>query len=370
MSMLDPQEDTKRRERIAKAKSAVAVLVALGVLIGGGVFAYNTVTGWWQGFTTGAEDYPGPGGDPVDVTIPEGANLATIGAILKDADVVRSVDAFTNAAAANDEATKIQPGKFTLRKQIPAAQAVEMLLDPANRSYSKVTIREGLTLDAQLEVLSVATGASVDDYRAVLADPAAYKLSEMADGKPEGFLFPNTYEFDPDDPVLPLLTKMATQFDTVAQNIDFGAIAEDMNLKGYDVVTVASIIEAEVNQPEYRSMVSRVIYNRLEQDMPLQMDSTVHYAVGKSGGVTTTDEDRANQSPYNTYVHTGLPPGPINAPGQASLEAAATPEDGDWLYFVTVNLDTGETKFAETYEEHEANVREFQAWCQANTGRC
>ncbi|MGJ3509742.1 endolytic transglycosylase MltG [Enemella sp. A6] len=368
--MLDPQQDSKRRERIAGLKSALAVLVALGVLVGGGYFAYNTVTGWWDGFTTGAEDYPGPGGDPVDVTIPEGANLSTIGAILKDADVVRSVDAFTAAAAANDESTKIQPGKFTLRKQIPASVAVEMLLDPANRSYSKVTIREGLRLDDQIEVLAAATGASEEDFRKALADPASYKLTEMAGGKPEGFLFPNTYEFDPDDPVLPLLTKMATQFDSVAQNIDFGAIAEDMNIKGYDVVTIASIIEAEVNKPEYRAMVARVIYNRLEKGMPLQMDSTVHYAVGKSGGVTTTDQDRANKSPYNTYVHKGLPPGPINAPGEAALKAAAEPDEGDWLYFVTVNLDTGETKFAETMEEHEKNVAEFQAWCQANKGRC
>lgn len=370
MSMLDEQKDTKRRETIARIKSGAAVIVALAVLVGGGVFVYQNLSQLWTTFTTGAEDYPGPGGEPVDITIPEGAGLATIGAILKDADVVRSVEAFTSAANANPDATKIQAGRYTLPKQIPGATAVEMLLDPNNRAFDRVTIPEGLTLERQLEVLANATGAPIEDYRAALEDPASIQLSEMANGKPEGFLFPNTYEYDPDDPVTPLLTRMATQFDVVARDIDFGAIAEDMNLTGYDVVTVASIIEAEVNQPEYRAMVSRVIYNRLKDDMPLQMDSTVHYAVGKRGGVTTTDEDRRNESPYNTYVHTGLPPGPINAPGQAALEAAADPAEGEWLYFVTVNLDTGETKFAETFEEHERNVAEFQQWCQANSGRC
>jgi UPF0755 protein len=90
----------------------------------------------------------------------------------------------------------------------------------------------------------------------------------------------------------------------------------------------------------------------------------------RTGGVTTSDEDRKNPSPYNTYVHTGLPPGPIGAPGRSALEAAANPEDGDWKFFVSINMDTGETAFAETFAEHQVNVRKFQAWCQANPGKC
>lgn len=102
------------------------------------------------------------------------------------------------------------------------------------------------------------------------------------------------------------------------------------------------------------------------------MDSTVGYAVNKprGTGVTTSDAERANTSPYNTYVHEGLPPGPIGAPGKAALEAAANPAEGNWKYFVTVNLDTGETLFAETFTEHQQNVRKFQAWCQGNPGKC
>ena len=105
-----------------------------------------------------------------------------------------------------------------------------------------------------------------------------------------------------------------------------------------------------------------MIYNRLNQDMRLQLDSTVHYAVGKSGVVTTTAEDRASTSPYNTYRYQGLPPGPINSPGQAALEAALHPAKGDWLFFVTVNPDTGETKFATTAAQHAAYVEELRKW--------
>lgn len=117
-------------------------------------------------------------------------------------------------------------------------------------------------------------------------------------------------------------------------------------------------------------MVSAVIHNRLATGMPLQMDSTVHYALQDFGKVTTTAEDRAVDSPYNTYRYTGLPPGAISNPGKAALAAASQPSDIDSLFFVTVDLDSGETRFASTLAEHEANVAVFQQWCQANQGRC
>jgi UPF0755 protein len=135
------------------------------------------------------------------------------------------------------------------------------------------------------------------------------------------------------------------------------------------VLIVASIIEREVNQDQYRAKVARVLYNRLDQGMPLSLDSTVIYAENLSTN-TTTPKDRASSSKYNTYKHKGLPPGPIAAPGKAALDAAANPEPGKWLYFTTVDFDTGETKFAETFAEHEKNVAQWQAWCQANKGRC
>ena len=132
---------------------------------------------------------------------------------------------------------------------------------------------------------------------------------------------------------------------------------------------MASIIEREVNKDEYRAKVARVLYNRLAKEMQLGLDSTVIYAE-KLKTNTTTPKDRASKSPYNTYRYKGLPPGPISAPGKTALEAAANPANGKWLYFVTVNFDTGETKFATTEEDFNKIRQEFQNWCQAHPGRC
>ena len=115
--------------------------------------------------------------------------------------------------------------------------------------------------------------------------------------------------------------------------------------------------------------MARVLYNRLNKGMKLQLDSTVVYAENLKTN-TTTAKDRASKSRYNTYRYKGLPPGPISAPGKAALQAAAQPENGKWLYFVTVNFDTGETKFANTEAEFRVIKKEFQDWCEANPGRC
>jgi UPF0755 protein len=160
-----------------------------------------------------------------------------------------------------------------------------------------------------------------------------------------------------------------TQYKAVTREIGLEASAKKLKKSPYQVLIVASIVEKEVNREEYRAKASRVIYNRLAKGMRLEMDSTVTYAENLKG-TTTSDKDRRSRSPYNTYRYKGLPPGPISAPGKAALQAAVQPEKGKWLFFVTVNLETGETKFANTKAEHDQNVAEFQNWCQANPGRC
>jgi UPF0755 protein len=129
-------------------------------------------------------------------------------------------------------------------------------------------------------------------------------------------------------------------------------------------MTLASILEYEGSRPEDLDKIARVFYNRLDEGMALQSDATVAYANNLQGTVWTTQEQRDNPSPYNTYVHPGLPPGPIGSPGQKTLEAALNPADGDWLYFVPINLKTGETAFAETFAEHQANVAKLKDWCR------
>lgn len=354
-----------------RGKSAFAVLLALAILVGGGLFVYGKAKHAWEDFRQ-RDDYIGEGQTPVVVTIPRGTSLYRVADILERADVIRSAKAFDIAVAAEPRASTIQAGKYHLKTKLPAAKALEMMLDPKNQIRNKVTVPEGLRLSAQIKLLSDKTGISVADFEAALKKPADYKLAPFAGGNPEGFLFPDTYEWPEGATATQVLTTMADRFTAVANDLALERNAASVNMNPRQLVIVGSLIEAEAGQPEDRSKIARVIYNRLSKDMPLQLDSTVKYVVGKDGKVTTTDAERETESPYNTYLNKGLPPGPINAPGRASMQAATAPAPGDWLYFVTVNLDTGETLFAVTREEHDQNVKKFQQWCQqpANLKKC
>jgi UPF0755 protein len=369
----DKKRDEKDwSEAARRAKSAFAVILSLVVLIGGGTFAFNKFGSAVAGLFV-ADDYPGPGEGEVEVIIPNGASLDEIGSILTDADVVKSTEAFAQAAVEIPNADTLQAGTYTLRKQMRATDAIQAMLDAGVKGGKRFLIREGLRLNQQVAELARQTDIPEERYREALANPEGYGLPEMAKGNPEGFLFPDTYEISGDDPNA-ALKQMTVNFERKAAEVQLEARAKEMNRDPLELVIVASIIEAEVNSAEDRPKVARVIYNRLDSKpaMKLQMDSTVGYAANKplGSGVTTTDAERANPSPYNTYVHEGLPPGPISAPGKSALEAAAHPAEGNWKYFVTTNLDTGETAFADTFAQHQENVRKFQAWCQANTGRC
>jgi UPF0755 protein len=367
-----PDEDRDWNETFRHAKSLIAVVLSLVVLVGGALFTYNKVGSAFTGLFL-AEDYPGPGEEDVEVEIPQGSTLDEIGSILVDSDVIASTDAFREAATEIPNASQLQAGTYTLQTKMRARDALQSMLDAGVKGGKRFLIREGLRLNEQLVALADQTDIPLEAYEEAIKHPDAYGLPEWADGNAEGYLFPDTYEMAGDDPNA-ALKQMTANFKRKADDVQLEARAADLNRDPAELVTIASIIEAEVRRPEDRAKVARVIYNRLDSQptMRLEMDSTVHYAVGhpRTGGVTTSDEDRKNPSPYNTYVHTGLPPGPIGAPGRSALEAAANPEDGDWKFFVSINMDTGETAFAETFAEHQVNVRKFQAWCQANPGKC
>ncbi len=143
-----------------------------------------------------------------------------------------------------------------------------------------------------------------------------------------------------------MLRQLVARFRTAADEVGL----ESGQLSPYETVVVASIIEGEARRPGDFPKVARVIYNRLERGMRLEMDSTVNYALNADKEIVTY-EDLGVDSPYNTYRHDGLPPTPINSPGERALRAAIRPADGDWLYFVTVRTETGETKFADDYDE-------------------
>jgi UPF0755 protein len=332
--------------------SGCLVLVVVLVLgVGGVLFLRDRFTG--------PADYSGSGGDPVTVQVHPGDTATAIGGTLHDAGVVASVGAFVQAANDNADSVGIQPGYYSLPTTISAADAVQALLDPASKVQNTVTIPEGLRVDQTVDLLVQGTGVSRDDFDHVLAHPGGLGLPAYARGNPEGFLFPATYDFPPDATATDILRTMVQRFDQAATEIGLVPSAAKVNLSPRDAVIVASIVQGEVAQEDF-AKAARVIYNRLNQGIKLQMDSTVNFAL-KSSDLTLTNQQVGVDSPYNTYKYAGLPPGPINSPGQAALEAALAPADGNWLYFIAQAPGSTVTRFTSSYQQFLQWKNEFYA---------
>lgn len=332
----------------------LGVLVVALVLFAGGFLIANQVHGG---------NYEGDGNGSVTVVVHPGDTGRQIATTLVGADVIAAEGPFEKALRDNP-GREIQPGTYTLKKQMSAEAALELLRDDQSRQVIKVTIPEGKRATEVYDLLAQASGLPVEDYQAAAANPAALGLPGYAGGRLEGYLFPATYTFDPGTTPRAQLTAMVTKTREELDSLDVPTGQRQR------IVILASMIEMEARQAPDRPKVARVIENRLAQGMPLQLDSTVKYPYPPDGKVTTTDEQRAAKNGYNTYVIRGLPVGPIANPGRASMEAALHPAQGDWLFFVTVDSHTGLTRFATTMAEHSENVAEFRAWCQANPGNC
>jgi UPF0755 protein len=314
------------------------------------------------------EDYNGQGSGSVTIEIHAGDSLSTIGSTLEKADVVASAEAFTDAASDNPDALSIQAGFYQMRRKMSGDAAVKLLLSGEARAETQLTIPEGLTVRQIADVIGEKTDIKAADVRKVLKQPGSLGLPSYANGDPEGYLFPATYPIPPNATARDVLRMMVDEFKEVATEMDLEGAARQSGMSPHDVVTVASLVEAEASRPEDQGKVARVIDNRAEAGDLLQLDSTVHYAVdgGESDSVFTSPEDRAVDSPYNTYRYPGLPPGAIGSPGKAALQAALAPTPGDWTYFVTVNLETGETLFATSLAQHEANRQQLLDYCESS----
>ncbi len=340
-------------------RSAFAVLLSVGVLVGGVGFAATQIQKAWTEFRT-VEDYEGQGVDPVEVAIAKGTTLSQIADILVQHDVIKTAKAFDREAAANADSKNIQAGRYKLKTQLPAKLALSMLLDKGNMIRDWMTITEGQRQDVVVSQMSKASGVPAEKLNATLKNWKKMGLPKWAKKGAEGFLFPDTYEL-PSSPSADAVVKLTTkQFAKVAKTIDLEGKAKKLGITPYQAMVVASIIEKEVFRDEDRPKVARVIYNRLKKGEKLGMDSTAIYASWKAGLEKT---DLNLDSPYNTRVNKGLPPTPINSPGKAALEAAVNPAKGKWLYFVTTNLQTGETEFYAEYGDFLKGKAKFQAWC-------
>ncbi|MEU2823422.1 endolytic transglycosylase MltG [Streptomyces bacillaris] len=232
------------------------------------------------------------------------------------------------------------------------------------RPQATLVIPEGWRASQVYEAVDRALGLKPGSTQKT-ATTVDLELPEQAEGNPEGYLFPATYPIDSATTPTSLLRYMA---DTARKRFGADHItagAQRNNVTVYETATIASIVQAEADTASDMGKVARVIYNRMLKDMPLQMDSTINYALKRSTLDTTTSDTQLD-SPYNSYVRKGLPPTPIGNPGEEALRAAISPTPGPWLYFVTVA--PGDTRFTDSYDEQQRNVEEFNRNRRAATG--
>jgi len=355
-------------------------VLLLGGIAAGGVYTFTT---WFA-----APDFEGTGVGDVVIEVSDGDSTTRIGGELERNGVVASVEAFTDAAEDEERIRSVQPGFYQMRRQMSGASAVDLLLDPATR-VGQLEIRGGVQLDdtrapdgtvapGVLSLISEATCirrdgeeqcVSVDQLRTAMTetDPAelgvpVWALEAVAEAEPrrrlEGLLAPGRYDVPPGASAVDVLRGLLATSTARLEASGLVSGARAIGSTPYEVLIIASLVEKEAITPDMPE-VARVIYNRLGAGRRLELDSMVNYPLDLQA-LRTTAEDRARPGPYNSYQVTGLPPTPIAAAGPEAIAAALEPAPGPWMYFVRCRSD-GTSCFAETYEEHAANVREAQA---------
>ncbi|MEV6492190.1 endolytic transglycosylase MltG [Actinoplanes sp. NPDC051633] len=363
---------TKGKGGKTGGRSTVAFLMAFILLavLGGGVYlGYNKIRDFFT-----AADYDGGGTGTVQVQIPDNATLTEMGDVLVDKDVVKSTKAFTEAAEKNPRGKNIQSGTFNLKLQMSGEAAVVALLDPKSRVSNGITIPEGTTSVEAYAILSKATGVPVAEFKTAAKNPEALGVPDFwfkrNDGQKvtrsiEGFLFPDTYEFEPTDTAEDMLTDMVSHFLAQAEKLDFvNQVQEQRKISPYEALIVASLAQAEAGNNDDMGKVARVAYNRIySKTFPcdcLQFDVGINYYYELTGRKKKASKDMTiaeltdPKNPYRTHGKPGLTPTPINNPGLPALKGAMSPPAGAWLYFVAIDKQ-GHSAFATTLEGHRKN---------------
>ena len=360
-----------RRKRRPISGCLLPVLV-LALILGAVVFGVTKGASWLKDQFASAPDYPGPGSGKVLLEVRPGDSSTILCREMKQQKVVASVDACITAATGNPDSAKIQVGFYQLKEKMAAEDAIAILVDPKNIRTDTITIPEGLRVTDIVKILASKTKYDASDFEKVLKDPSGLGLPNYANNNAEGYLFPATYPFGPTESPEDMLKDMVDRWQQAADDANLEQAASDLGYTPAELMTVASLVEAE-GRGDDMPKIARVIYNRVENpdngetNGLLQIDATVNYALHRKGTVAvTTDETQNTDSPYNTYLNKGLPPGPIEAPGDEAIAAAAHPADGNWLYYVTVNLKTGLTKFTDNYDEFLTYKNELQSYCETS----
>ncbi|HET7140464.1 MAG TPA: endolytic transglycosylase MltG, partial [Arthrobacter sp.] len=355
--VVKPSKKVRRRRRLLALFLTLAVFV---VAIAVGAQFLKPLLG-----ADKAADYPGPGTGEVHVSVQPGEGTRSVASKLESGKVVANSDTFLQAFLASGGT--LSPGDYTFKTEMKNSDAVNVLLGQDKTKVIYFALNAGLRIGESLQAISTGSGIPVQQLKALSDSPQQFGLPANAKNL-EGFLSPGEHRFPLGTAAKDILQSLvkATTDELVAQGITDPA-------KQYQAVTVASIVQAEGGQADYGD-VAGAIYNRLKPNDQtngyLQVDSAVTYGLGTKS-LNFTDAQRQDKSnPYNTYANPGLPPGPIGSPGRTAIDAAAKPKANDYLYWVTVNLDTKETKFSKTLAEHNVYVSQYNSWCQANAGRC
>ncbi|HEX2047233.1 MAG TPA: endolytic transglycosylase MltG [Acidimicrobiales bacterium] len=295
---------------------------------------------------------PGDSGPEVRLTVAEGMSTADIGALLEREGVIANADIFRYYARVTGVGP-IEAGDYSLEKKSDLSDVVKVLEGGAARAEDeRVTVPEGLTLPEVAKVVGEMPGRSADKFLDV-ANSGTIRSQYQPPGNNnlEGLILPETYFITKGDDEAKILRKMVDSFDQLATQLNLSGAAARFGITPYQAVIVASMVEREARVDEDRGKVARVIYNRLNRGMPLQIDATVLYALNRPQQ-SVSFKDREVDSPYNTYRIPALPPGPIASPGRKSLEATVSPTPGNWIYYVLTD-PSGRHSFT-------ADDREFQ----------
>jgi UPF0755 protein len=358
------QRAAEKRRKKRRRRTWVTALVLVAGLTAAGAGAWlglRPIVSSIASSFGAPEDYTGSGTTAVDVKIPAGATGTKIAQILLDAGVVKSVKAYLDAADKTPGSTGIQPGTYALKKQMPAQLALQALLNPASRQQKKVLIPEGSRIPAILAAITKATGIPKAQLEAASKDTAGLGVPTGA-RTAEGWFFPATYTVEPGTSAEDVLREMVGKTQETLTGL--GVAPADQNR----VLTLASLVQAEGRHAQDFGGIAEVLVNRLNKGVPLQLDTTIHYATGKYT-VQTTNADLAVNSPYNTYTHKGLPPGPIGSPGLDALNAAIHPPAGPYMYFVATDPSTGKTEFAVTAQQFAQLKAKYDKWQKAHPGQ-
>jgi len=338
------------RGRPPKQKKSHAGLIALAVVVI--VFAGIAGVGYkyYHEYKVRHASYTGSGYGSTLILVQPGDTLDGISAQLLNKHVIAAIDPWASYVA---NKSGLHPGKYRIHIHMSPAAAYAALTNVKNLVNSKVTIPDGMRLADILPLMAKESGLPLSQFQAAIKNTAALGLPAYAHGHLEGYLYPDTYSIAPGESALTILQTAVKQFNTEAAKIHLVAAANAVQFTPAQVITGASLLEAEVSS-KYFPDVARVIDNRLNQGMPLGLDATVAYALGvHTDKLTTSQLNVAN--PYNTRVNKGLPPGPIDSPDVQAIEAFLHPAAHSaitdaWLYFVTVDK-SGTTNFTGSYNQ-------------------